>query len=348
MYLLHFKRKNSIYMASKISQIKLITISSVIIYAILLFLLHNILYMRVVFSFLALAFLFTSCDDGDIITTELDFDDTFVATNCDDELICYKIKTEPSESLSVLISTTLEELIETTVDLDNDLLVNLVDFNPVFTNNQFNYRTYSNTITSDIFCSVIPPSNLGVTNDYPTNVTATFEITLIEDDNDGIPAAFEDLNGDGDLDNDDTDGDGLPNYLDADDDGDNVLTATEMPNYSTEFELTQALDTDGDGTPNYLDTDDDNDGVPTINEEGVNTPNQNPADDISNNTVGADYLNVDVVNNIVATAYRVHTINQEFQIKLTLTGINLSVLTQDVLQFGTLTSTNSRAVTPTF
>ena len=47
-------------------------------------------------------------------------------------------------------------------------------------------------------------------------------------------------------------------------------------------------------------------------------------------------------------ARRVHTINQEFQIKLTLTGINLSVLTQDVLEFGTLTSTNSRAVTPTF
>ena len=141
--------------------------------------------------------------------------------------------------------------------------------------------------------------NYTVTNTLDTDGDGVTDDIDLDDDNDGIPAAFEDLNGDGDLDNDDTDGDGLPNYLDADDDGDNVLTATEMPNYSTEFELTQALDTDGDGTPNYLDTDDDNDGVPTINEEGVNTPNQNPADDISNNTVGADYLNVDVVNNIV-------------------------------------------------
>jgi hypothetical protein len=305
--------------------------------------------MRIIFSFLALAFLFTSCDDGDIITAALDFDDSFETCG---ELVCYKIKTDPNESLSLLLDTTIDDLIETEIDSNNALLVNLVDFNPVFTistTNPFNYRTYSNTISDDVFCSAIPPSNLGVTNDYSsTEGTATFTIVLIEDDNDGIPAAYEDINGDGDLDNDDTDGDGLPNYLDIDDDGDNVLTSTEMANFSTELELTEALDTDEDGIPNYLDTDDDNDGVLTINEEGVNTPNQNPADDITNNTVGADYLNVDVTNNVAATAYRAHTITQEFQVTLTLTNIVLSVLTQDEVDFGTLTKTSTRTVTPTF
>ncbi|WP_452224745.1 hypothetical protein [Lacinutrix chionoecetis] len=307
--------------------------------------------MRLIFSFIALAFLFTSCDDGDIITAELDFDDTFSICG---ELVCYKIKTEPSESLSVVINTTIETLLETEEDADNPLLITLVNNNPTFltgSGNQFNYRTYNNTVTGNAFCSAVPPSDLSITNDYSSDVGAVFTIELTEDDNDGIPAELEDINGDGDLDNDDTDGDGLPNYLDADDDGDNVNTSVEMPNYSVEFQLTQALDTDGDGIPNYLDTDDDNDGVPTINEEGVSTPNQNPADDITDNTVGADYLNADVVNNVPATAYRSHTITQEFQVYLQLTNVNISILTQDILEFGFLNAsetTSSRTVTPTF
>ncbi|WP_034058200.1 hypothetical protein [Lacinutrix jangbogonensis] len=304
--------------------------------------------MRIIFSFLTLAFLFTSCNDGDIITTALEFEETFNTVDCGD-LICYKIKTDPAESLSVVINTTLVELIATEFDATNPLLVNLINNNPAFTNNdnQFNYRTYNNEINSDVFCSVIPPSNLSVTNDYNSNVNAIFAIVLTEDDNDGIPAELEDIDGDGDLENDDTDGDGLPNYIDADDDGDNVLTASEMPNYTVELLLTEALDTDGDGIPNYLDTDDDNDLILTINEEGT-TQDQNPANDIENNTVGADYLNVDVVNNIPATAFRLHPISQSFQLSLNLTNIVLPILIQDTLDFGTLTTTTSRSVTPAF
>lgn len=46
-------------------------------------------------------------------------------------------------------------------------------------------------------------------------------------DNDGIPTSEEDVNGDGDSTNDDTDHDGIPNYLDGDDDGDGILTKDE-------------------------------------------------------------------------------------------------------------------------
>lgn len=310
--------------------------------------------MRIIFSFLALAFLFTSCDDGDIITAELDFDDTFVTKDCDGSLICFKIKTDPAESLSVVFNTTLEDLIETAPDTTNPLLINLVNNNPNFTissSNPFNYRTYSNPITENAFCSVIPPSNLGVINDFiSTQGTATFIIVLTEDDNDGIPAEMEDINGDGDLDNDDTDGDGLPNYLDDDDDGDNVKTATELFDFSdidTDANpLTNPEDTDADGIPNYLDTDDDQDGVLTVNEDADG--NLNPANDIENNNVGPNYLNEVVVNSIPATEYSAHQINQSFRLELTLGGIVLPILIQEVVEFGTLTRTQSRVATPTF
>ena len=68
-------------------------------------------------------------------------------------------------------------------------------------------------------------------------------------DGDSVDYYLEDLNADGNLDNDDTDADGIANYLDVDDDNDSIPTFRE-----------QLLgDTDNDGTPNYLDTDDDND-----------------------------------------------------------------------------------------
>ena len=55
----------------------------------------------------------------------------------------------------------------------------------------------------------------------------------------------------------DTDGDGIFNYLDTDDDGDGILTIEEALSGGL-------LDTDEDGIPNYLDMDDDNDGVITL------------------------------------------------------------------------------------
>ena len=55
----------------------------------------------------------------------------------------------------------------------------------------------------------------------------------------------------------DTDGDGTPDYLDDDDDGDGVLDSEDaFPKDSSE-----SVDTDGDGTGNNSDDDDDNDGV---------------------------------------------------------------------------------------
>ena len=83
-----------------------------------------------------------------------------------------------------------------------------------------------------------------------------FQVNLLtlnrtDHDNDSVPTILEDLDGDHNFDNDDTDGDGFPNYLDADDDGDDVLTKDE---YDVNGDGV-ADDTDGDGTPDYLDND---------------------------------------------------------------------------------------------
>lgn len=70
-------------------------------------------------------------------------------------------------------------------------------------------------------------------------------------DQDSVPTSAEDIDGNRHFtdDIDDTDGDGIPNYLDNDDDGDGVLTIDE---YDVD-EDGVADDSDGDGTPDYLD-----------------------------------------------------------------------------------------------
>ncbi|QEE50830.1 T9SS type A sorting domain-containing protein [Flavobacterium alkalisoli] len=107
-------------------------------------------------------------------------------------------------------------------------------------------------------------------------------------DNDNVPTADEDLNQDGNLANDDTDGDGLPDFIDNDDDGDLILTSEE---YVFGRDVNDMYDTDGDGIPNYLDNDDDGDGILTINEEY--NGNNYPADDDTDEDGIPDYLDND-------------------------------------------------------
>ena len=294
--------------------------------------------MRKLLYFLSLFVLLQSCNDGDIIDFELGFDDIEQIKSCGD-LVLYKIKEEPFESLSLQLNTSLESLIN---DYDNS--DGITTFQLSDSNNSFIYRSYAEPYSSEI-------ANKLFCNDVPTNVTiikdaesqegiVTVTVSLIEDDNDGIPAELEDLNGNGNLDDDDTDGDGIPNYLDEDDDGDNVLTANESPNYSAQTGLGEALNTDaefenGDAIPDYLDPDDDADGVPTIDEENE-SQDQNPLNDISEPGNGPDFRNPNVNTLQPATAYRVHTIRQNYSIQISVGNFSLPELTQQNLDFGTM------------
>jgi len=312
--------------------------------------------MKNVLSFFVISLLLFSCNDGDIITESLEFGDVY--STCG-EIVFYKIKSDPGETLSYQIvspTTTLESFFETVVDPTNPLLVNLVNNETISFDingtNKFNYRTYNGVPTGNLFCNDVPPSGVDITNDNEaTGGTAMFSVVLLEDDNDGIPASVEDENIDGDNDPatnpTDTDMDGLPDYLDDDDDGDNVKTVTEQPNYDETNGLALALDTDMDGTPNYLDTDDDNDLVLTINEENE-SQNQNPADDITFTNLGPDYLTDMVSTSVIASAYSSHQIRQTFTLELIITNLVLPILNQDVLDFGRLNATSSRTITPSF
>lgn len=92
----------------------------------------------------------------------------------------------------------------------------------------------------------------------PANANLIFEFELydfVEDtdhDNDSIPAILEDPDEDGDPLNDDSDGDFIPDFLDADDDNDGIPTIEEDANGNGN---PLDDDTDGDGIPDYLDPD---------------------------------------------------------------------------------------------
>lgn len=138
------------------------------------------------------------------------------------------------------------------------------------------------------------PSGLGYFNAYVNSIGDTyvplifkfglFERVVTDHDADRIFSYLEDVDGNGNVYDDDTDGDLVPNYLDTDDDGDLVLTRdeidygtytvdtnlgeTEPELASNEYEVDREetagvitintiilTDTNGDGTPDYLDPD---------------------------------------------------------------------------------------------
>lgn len=77
-------------------------------------------------------------------------------------------------------------------------------------------------------------------------------VVVADADQDLVINNKEDIDGDGDVSNDDTDGDLVPDYLDIDDDNDG--TATRLEDTNEDGDPTND-DTDGDGIPNYLDAD---------------------------------------------------------------------------------------------
>ena len=283
-------------------------------------------------------FNFYTCDDGDVITVEFDFDDSFKACGTNG-LVFYKTKNDPSESLSIKIAAlTINDILAVGDD-------NLYEANfQLSTTNTFNYITYSNTtLPSDLFCNDIPLSEIRIIKDIEsTSGNVHIKTVLTEDDNDGIPATIEGYTKD-------TDNDGILDYLDFDDDGDNVRTVDEKPDPNGDGDLSDALDTDNDGIPNYLDPDDDGDGIDTRDEENE-SQDQNPANDTSLNGI-ADFLNPVVSTIVTATKYREHTIYQNYLVTLTVSNFDLEIISLDVFEFGVLENSalsTTRKTTPAF
>ncbi len=144
-------------------------------------------------------------------------------------------------------------------------------------------------------------------NDLPdTDGTEDVNYRDIDDDGDRIDTFDEDADEDGDPTNDDTDGNGIPDYLDpntenldtdedgvidsvdVDDDNDGLLDSAEDANLDGDDNpFTDATDTDGDGYPDHLDIDADNDGIPDNVEaqttNGYIAPNEDDAETYATN-----------------------------------------------------------------
>ncbi len=85
-----------------------------------------------------------------------------------------------------------------------------------------------------------------------------------DDDNDGAPDSEDAFPNDPD-ETLDTDGDGIGNNADTDDDGDGVADSND----AFPLDPSEAIDTDGDGIGDNADTDDDGDGIPDSEEDEV-------------------------------------------------------------------------------
>ncbi|MBQ4916248.1 FKBP-type peptidyl-prolyl cis-trans isomerase [Maribacter sp. MMG018] len=118
--------------------------------------------------------------------------------------------------------------------------------------------------------AIFIPSGLGYFNNSSGSVISSYSPLIFkvdafayeEDtdyDGDGIPSYLEDVDGDGNLNNDNTDVDTeftsyLANYNDSDDDGDGIPTIEEIE-LDDDGNFVGFLDTDGDGVPDHLDND---------------------------------------------------------------------------------------------
>lgn len=302
---------------------------------------------------LAIVFLLTTltaCNDGDLIDLSFDFEDEFTINECG-PLIFYKINDAQNESLALsLTGISLEELFDFDEVLNQEQDTIVIERTINGTTNRLNYRVYNGSVNgSDLFCNPIPPADVSIRSEEDTP-SGTVVITIIarDDDNDGIPAEFEDINGNGNLLDDDSDNDGIPNFLDIDDDGDNVLTRDELtPDSLNTNPNINPLDTDGDDTPDYLDTDDDGDDALTRDEESI-LQDQNPRNDVTEPGGLPDYLNPNVNTIVPAVAFRVHAVVRTYTIKVQVNNIQFSFLNQTSLDFGENVSNVNIAKSPVF
>lgn len=255
-----------------------------------LFLLKIEAMIRRFYILFCLVFL-VACDDGDILTVQLDFNQELErCDNFEDSYIIFDTKDDPSEALILIIpkNATSEEYFTNSTprsELESNSVTSSFPINPS-SGVQFIYRTYNRNISLNDICAILPPNNLSVVNEYIAD-SGTVEVTFtfIDDDNDGIPSEFE--YGPGGIENpQDSDGDGIPDYIDEDDDNDNVPTRNELNNDDNDDDpFTNPLNTDADielanGSeilPDYLDDDDDGDGILTRLED-MSEDGQNPRD----------------------------------------------------------------------
>ncbi|WP_051205327.1 hypothetical protein [Salinimicrobium xinjiangense] len=273
--------------------------------------------MRKILSLIFAASLMFSCDDGEIIVTDFNFENPQLQW-CGDTQSHVLFKTN---------NTGVNEAIAFRFDLNTPNPQFFLPEEgrltiPINATNQVIYRVFDGEVRSDYFCNEVPPVNPNVIREFRSTsggqVVITSTLSNVTDhDGDGILSANEGM-----AEQRDTDGDGIPDYLDIDDDGDNILTRIERE-VEADNTANGYPDSDGDGIPDYLDADDDNDGVLTRNEDW--NQNLNPADDRNSEGI-PHYLNPEITDSFPVTGSRENTISRSF--RYVVTAQNLSLVNQ--------------------
>lgn len=295
--------------------------------------------MRRIYILLCLVFL-VACDDGDIITVDLEFDKEL--NYCDNNIgsfLIFDLREDPNESLSVIIPRSTNQEFPytepTPADTPHEYTIN-------GSTNRFIYRTYNRAVGTNELCEAIAPGTLNIIDDHEAESgTIYVTVNVDDDDGDGIPS---DMEGRGEMDEngnypnaEDFDGDGIPNYQDEDDDNDNVLTKFETGEIDNEGNPT--LDTDGDLILDYLDIDDDGDGINTILED--ENGDKNPRND--QNTNAEDMLIAHYLNPLETTVYdspgllETNEYTRTITASFFITNFNLDILSSPQLDLGILT-----------
>ena len=137
--------------------------------------------MRKLLYLFLVSFLFTaSCDDGDIITINLDFDEELELCANGLNYVVFDTKTDPYESITLLFP----------VNDANNLIFDPVN-NPhsgTLTINgssiKFNYRTYDGDPVGELICEEIPSSSVNIIKDYQAESgTIEYQTTYEDIDN---------------------------------------------------------------------------------------------------------------------------------------------------------------------
>jgi hypothetical protein len=281
---------------------------------------------------------FSSCDDGDVAVQSFDFEDQSLSYCDNDQSILFYVRNS---------SGTEAVLADLTVNLTNLLSAGVLSYELAGNTNNVAYRIFDASADPDYFCSAIPPTRPMVIDELiAISGRAEMLVVVNKDDLDGLSA-------DDELPLDqDTDGDGLFDYIDFDDDGDNIPTAFELDVFNNDGDnnpLTNPLDTDQDGIPNYLDPDDDGDGVLTIDED-LNG-DLDPTNDFTEPSIGPDYLNANIFLSTPQDAYREHNYQVVSSIDLTLLDLVLTAsgreIIKEVLFMGSIPSFLTTTVTQT-
>ncbi|MEW5675873.1 hypothetical protein ABGT15_06130 [Flavobacterium enshiense] len=125
--------------------------------------------MKKFFGLLVCAMLLSSCDDGDLVLESFNFDAATIQ-KCTDKEVLFKINGGELLLLDIPASNFPNEA----TPVDTPRIVTISGSNRVL------YRKYNGTITNNTICSVIPPANPTVINEWTAATGGTIQIISTE------------------------------------------------------------------------------------------------------------------------------------------------------------------------